>query len=385
MNEGRNETNRPEYERPTQGTGDPGIPATPNPDTIEIVKRVLKADERNRARYRETFHRIATPETFERSSFRELGPADLPHIEKLYRTNEIDAGVFAQLAAGQWTEADERAQKGGYIDRWEPTAEELAALRRHQPDYIPSGEEFQNFLEGKHGRPGARFRAFGIFHSYENSVGGRIEGQHMRALIAAFVPDPHCGGSDRERYAAEIVRKLTGADASSRFVPQAPFVYGQQLQQEATTTAEWYMLGTDGSNKTTGAAAAAFHRMFEQLEEEGANITQWYLHRFSSFSLVSPHREDQRDARDSPNNASRKFCYDRGFRDCGNTVVSSHIAAREVERVGTVLVTPTWRTMWGRHAEVSQAGKALFTEIHEHELEWHGEDWGRREKLDGIG
>ncbi len=322
----------------------------PKPETLEIVRRRMLET-------RQGLHsHIAThTEVLDAANFRELTPADLPHVERLYRANEMSDSIFANLAEGAWGDADEEALRGGYIDRWEPTAKELAVIRKHCPGYVPSGEEFRGFLSGEHGRQ-AVFRAFGVFSA---------DGQNLRAVSAAFIPPRE--PAQIEAYARQIQTQFLGQSASCQFSPMSQkFTYDDRLRSRAGTTAEWYIIGTDATRESAGAATVAFHRMLLQLHSEQVPITDWFLHHYDSLRLLEPERDDTPPAPHSPNGSSHRFCYRRGFGDCGTTVMANGVAAREIAGQGAngvVVVRPVWRTMWAKHERVFEASQTEFLSL----------------------
>ncbi len=359
-----NEDNRPEGERvdaPVDKDSQQGEGGTPEDlERARLRQRIEGAisdspadgDERKEPdESRSESSLAAHAEILREASFRELTPEDLPHVERLYRANEMDVNIFHDLSEGAWADADDAAIRGGYIDRWEPTSKELAVMRRHRPGYIPSGEEFLQFLEGRHNRC-AQFRAFGLFSQ---------DGKHLRAISAAFVPPT----SALEEYGSQIRRQFLGNDQNCKFSPFDQVFDYSKHKSRATTTAEWYIIGTDQSRESAGAATVAFHRMLLQLREEGIDITDWYLQHFHCLKLLEPEGVDEPPASQSPNIPSHRFCHKRRFADCGTTVMENNVAAREVagNKSGVVVIQPVWRTMWAEDKTVFDASKTEFDAV----------------------
>ena len=226
-------------------------------------------------------------------------------------------------------------------------------MRKHRPGYIPSGEEFLQFLEGRHKRC-AQFRAFGLFSP---------EGKHLRAISAAFVPPTE--PRSLVEYGSQIRRQFSGTDQDCQFSRFDQVFDYSKHESRATTTAEWYIIGMDQSRESVGSATVAFHRMLLQLRGEKIDITDWYLQHFHCLKLLEPDREDMPPASQSPNIPSHRFCHKRRFADCGTTVMENNVAAREVAVVGNkgsgvVVIQPVWRTMWAKNETVFDASKTEF-------------------------
>lgn len=269
---------------------------------------------------------------------RELSPEHWLQIGRLYASQEVDPDIFGTLAGGNESEAERMLVNGGFIDEWAPSPEVRERLRSINPMYKPSGEEFLEFLEGKHGRE-ADFRAWGLFDK-----DGEIE-----AIASAFLP-PH-NAMRKQQHGQEVKIFFEGQHPTIRFLPSmSSWDRIAEYVCTADTTAEFYLIA---AHTHGGSATVVLDHMFQAIDYN-YDITDWYLLRFGSLDTVPLPGEEAFHAPDADNAVSKNFFKQRGFSTCGECRFESadadgkkfrQVAGRKTRDSSIVVVQPTWNVM----------------------------------------
>lgn len=294
-------------------------------------------------------------ELLENPDIRELTPEDLPAIEDLYVSQEVSPDTFLNLSHGEIRAAEDELAEGGLIDRWQSNDVEMSELRRVNPEYIPSGEEFRNFLEGNHGRA-ADFRVWGLFDA---------QGK-LRGMCGVFVP-PH-DPVKRRQHGGEIRNFFEGKNLSTHFTvnPAQRHLLPTPVMDDF---AELYIIVTDAK----GVATVLTEHMLRKLNEEHYHVSDWYLLRFGSMAVVSSTQEGAYVASDAENAKSKGFFRKRGFATCGECYVEwvdpsgrkcLQIAARQTRDDSIVVVHPTWKVMNNSHTQFVRESRDECTDLH---------------------
>ena len=135
----------------------------------------------------------------------------------------------------------------------------------------------------------------------------------------------------------------------------------------AETTGEFYIIIA----RRRGEVAVVLKSMFQQIERERYDITDWYLLRFGSLTTVTSAPEMAHHADDADNAASKRCFKKLGFGTCGECSVEdlvegrdlSQVAAREVGDI-VVVVHPTWKVMRATHEVFQGSNKTEMQHLH---------------------
>ena len=352
-------------------------------DLQEHLDRVQRATERHRSDQQQQlndamenkklleFDCAGYQELLQEDRFIELNISHIDMICELYERSEMKNSIFADLANGQYKDAERAAyDSAGFLRKCTNTPEELKVAKERNPKYKTAREEWIDMLTDNHGRA-AKFYATGILDR---------TGTKLLAINCMFTP-PYGDEERMNRHEQEMVDFLTNNGGEEfTFTAEENFTMVDDLSKEelrevARNMAEWYITCGSPDPEARGAPCVNYWKMIVQkMVTENLPISYVILMHYHSLKLRLPKRTDEPVAMSSPNNPSHTFCFKRHFRDFGKfrNMREEIIRTVDVELRGdedrttrdiVSAASPLWQCKMGSRKDVIDGAYETFEEL----------------------